>query len=195
MSKWTELPNDAKLATLNHLVLKIAEQMAAVVDDKKHNHINDSIVVSSGDLTEQVGMFRLEDTAVGLFEVGIIAQNSGVEPNVIIGIRITEVPEMKESETLVMVIHGFIVDGDGVGWYNLLGRDEQGMLYRIGEMKKIGENEDIGNVERDLVIPFMKGRYSDNPSQPTPDSHYKHKHPHRRMLVNREGSFWLEVRK
>lgn len=190
MSKWKEMPLDAKWEILEHLVRKIAEQMVSVIDNSEQTAITDSIVVSSGDLTEQVSMFRLDDTGVGLFEVGIIAKQSGIEPNIVIGIRVTPNTALGD---FVLVVRGVIVDDYGTGYFVPLEKGDDGILRRTRELLKMDKMQDIGRVEQELIHPFLKGRWEEEP--PAQPNHFRHKHPKRKLISNEPGSFWIEVRK
>lgn len=191
MGKWQEMSLEAKWTILEELVKKIADQMAAVIDAGNHSHINDSIVVSSGDLSEQVSMFRLDDRGVGVFEVGVLAKRSGMEPNIVIGIRIASDSALGD---FVLVVRGVIVDDYGTGYFVPLEKGEDSILRRTRELLKMDKEQDIGRVEQELIHPFLKGRWEEDAPAQQPN-HFRHKHPKRKLISNEPGSFWIEVRK
>lgn len=195
MSKWDSMSLDAKLATLEEMVRRIADQMVRVVDTGEHKNINSSIVVSSGDLSQEVGMFRLDDGGAGLFEVGIVSQRSGIEPNIVIGIRVASNLAIGD---FVLVVRGVIVDDYGTGYFVPLERGADGILRRSRELVKMDKDQDIGRVEEEMILPFLKGRYNGDGSTAAlqqGSSHYKHNTPRRKIMGANGGSFWIEVRK
>lgn len=193
MSKWQTMSLNEKWETLEELVKRIADQMLAVVDTGEHSSISSSIVVSSGDLTEEVGMFRMDDGGAGLFEIGIVSQHSGIEPNIVIGIRICT--ELAIGD-YVLVVRGVIVDDYGTGWFIPLERGDDHILRRNAHgpgLIKMDKKQDIGRVEQEMIAQFLKGRYSDK--TPAQRQHPVHKNPRRKLISAGEGSFWMEVRK
>lgn len=196
MDKWQSMSYDEKWATLEELVKRIADQMLAVVDTGEQKDISPAIVVSSGDLTEQVGMFRLDESGAGLFEVGIISQRSGIEPNIVIALRICSDPHLGDY---VLVVRGVIVDDHGTGWFAVLERGDDRILRRNAHgpgLIKMDKEQDIGRVEQEMIHTFLKGRYDgEKPIQSTNNTHSNGKYPRRKLVHNNKGSFWMEVRK
>lgn len=197
MEKWNDLPTEDKMRVLEELVDRVARQMAKIVDDGEHSNIYSSIIVSNGDLDYPVGMFRLDDDSMDLFDIGIVAQGSGIETNLVVGVRVTEAPELWAGKPLLLVVHGFITDGDGIGFFNALSRDERGILRRSGALHRIPDGEDIGKIEEEMIIPFLKGRYHGRKLQPDAEDnqHSKRRQPKRSVISADPGSFWIEIRK
>lgn len=197
MGKWDNFTHEERLATLEELVRRVAAQMIKVIDEGEHTHIRDSVVVSSGDLHEQVSMFRLDDASVGLYEVGVVAQRANMPTNLVLGIRVFDDDALGTFST-ALVVHGFIVDGDSAGYFVHLRRDDQGVLQRVGGLRRLEEGQDTGDVERQLVIPFLQGRYSGQAELPRPaagKTQHSRRAPKRNILSAHPGSFWIEVNK
>lgn len=200
MTPWEDKSSAEQMEILEELVSKIAEQMAAAVDAGDSADILDSIIISNGNLREQVGMFRIGQPDIGMLEVGIVAQRSGITCNIAIGIRTATL----EDGQLVLAVRGLIVGGPSAGYYYLLARSEEGMLQRVGAHAiRMSDWQDVGHIERDMLSPFLQSLASNHQrgAGSMPDRSQEgraHGNGPARIShtdIRKTGRFWIEVRK
>lgn len=200
--EWNKLSFDDRIKTLHSIVFSVAEQLGRVLDTGEKKVIGSSVIISNGDLTSQVGMFRLDEDAAAMIEIGVISNNSGIEPNIVIAIKTYMMPDTGRE---MVIIHGQSAEGESVGFYHNVIRNDKGNMVREGGMLSIKGREDIGYLVRDIISPFLQGRSRiPNPPpslRPQPIRHERQGNVEEEAFGKKmkkilsPGTYWTEAKK